>query len=82
MTIMFSVRIGRANVIEQIILAAGQLADFCPYSPATMSGTADVYSLLAGLAVLEVDVRVLGGAGKMRMLRIERARTEGGLLHP
>ena len=57
-------------------MAAGQLADFL-HVMLNYCGNGHVTGV-AGFAVLEVNVRVLGGAGKVRMLRIERARTEGG----
>ena len=57
-------------------MAAGQLADFF-HIMLNDCGNGHVTGV-AGFAILEVNVRVLGGAGKVRMLRIERARTEGG----
>ena len=57
-------------------MAAGQLADFV-HIMLHYRGNGKVMGV-AGFAVLEVYVRILRGAGKVRVLRIKRARTELG----
>ena len=66
--------VGRADVIEEVILSAGELADLL-HALLDDRGSGDVV-LVGGFSALEVDVGVLGGAGLVRMLGIERAGAE------
>ena len=69
------VRIGRADVVEQVVLASGDLADFVHVM--LNDGRDRFIIFVAGFAVLEVDVRVLRAAAQVRMLRVQGAGTEG-----
>ena len=63
-----------ANVIVEVILAAGELANLVHIILYDV-GQVDI-QLVGSLAALEVDIGVLGGAGKMGMLGIEGAVAE------
>ena len=67
--------IGGAHVVEELVLAAGQLADLL--HDLFHDGGGGVVELVGRLTVLEVDVGVLRGAGLMRMLGVEGAVAEG-----
>ena len=61
MATMTSVRIGRADIIEQVIVTAGELADFVHICLQRLRERRHS-NLFARFAVLEVNIRVLGGA--------------------
>ena len=63
-----------ANVIVEVILAAGELANLVHIILYDV-GQVEI-QLVGSLAALEVDIGVLGGAGKMGMLGIEGAVAE------
>jgi len=63
--------IGRADVVERTILAAGELAEFLHRGGHDVG--AGLVELVDGFAALEIDVRVLGGAADEGLFRIQRA---------
>ncbi len=66
--------IGCADVIEEVIMAAGQLADLLHV---ILNDLGDLRIVdVRGFAALEVDIRVLRGTGLMRMLGVQRAVAE------
>ena len=67
-------RVGSANVIEQMIMTAGQLAHLLHYFLNDFGGR--VVVLVGGLTVLEVDVGVLSSALLMRMIGVHRGLAE------
>ena len=69
------VRIGRADVIEQVVLASGQLAHFVHVM--LHDGRDRLVVLVGSFTVLEVNVRVLRAAAQVRMFGVERTGTEG-----
>ena len=73
--------VGRAHVVEQLVVAAGQLADLL-HDLFDDFGHG-VVVLVGSFTALEVDVGVLGGALLMRMLGIQaRARGRPSRLVP
>ena len=69
-----AVRVRRADVVKQLVLAAGDAGDV--FHHGFDDGGRGLVILVGGFAALEVNVRVLRGALLMRMLRIERALAE------
>ena len=69
-----AIGVGRADVIEQVILAAGNLLDDL-HLLFDDGGRGEIV-LVGRFAVLEVNVGVLRGAALDRMLRIQRAGAE------
>ena len=66
---MTLLRVGSANVVEQMIMTAGQLAHLLHYLLNDFGGR--VVVLVGGLTALEVDVGVLRSALLMRMLGVQ-----------
>ncbi len=67
-------RVGRADVVEQLVAAAGDLCDFAHVVLYEFGKGVVVF--VGGFAALEVNVRVLCGAGLMRVLGVERTGAE------
>ena len=64
-----------AVIVEQVILAAGHFADFCHIF---LDDAGDGLIVEIGdFALLEVNVRILGGAANHRMVGVQRPATEG-----
>ena len=73
-------RIGRAVVLEQLVLSARQLFDLVHHALNYLGRGGVVF--VGGFAVLEVDIRVLRRAFLVRVVGVERARFElAYLLH-
>ena len=71
-------RIRSADVVKRLVRAAGDLADLV--HDLFHNRRNGVVVLVASLAALEVDIRVLRGAAKGRVIRIQRAGAELGNL--
>ena len=68
------VGVGGADVIKQVILAAGDFADLVHVL--LDDGRERLVLLVGRLAALEVDVRILGGHLRVRSIRAQRAVAE------
>ena len=68
--------VGRADVVEEVILPAEELGELV--HRLLHDGRAVVVELVARLAGLEEDVRVLGRAAELGILRRERPAAVGG----
>ena len=64
-----------ANIVEEVVLAAGELGQLVHVL--LNDGGDGLVVLVDGLAALEVNVRVLGGAAHGRRLGVEAAGAEG-----
>ena len=73
-----ALRIRSADVVKRLVRAAGDLADLV--HDLFHNRRNGVVVLVASLAALEVDIRVLRGAAKGRVIRIQRAGAELGNL--
>ena len=77
MAMMTLLRVGSAHVVEQLIMAAGQLAHLLHDLFDDFGG--GVVVLVGSLTVLEVDVGVLSGALLMRMIGVQARRSRKAL---
>ena len=70
--------VGGADVVERLVVAAGQGGDLVHVL--LDDGRDDLVVGVGSLTALEVDVRVLGGAANVRVFRVHGALAEGGHL--
>ena len=71
-------RVRSTDVVKRLVRAAGDLADLV--HDLFHNRRNGVVVLVASLAALEIDIRVLRGAAKGRVIRIQRAGAELGNL--